>query len=671
MSGPSERESRRAANARKRISRRPSRLGTPAGTAAGPDRPREPGAGFPALLARVWERARAAEDLRSCVDILLSLDGHVPPEVQLRALSTPEEAAFQALWGLTWRRDDTAPAGPGTQTARPGTETAAVDLIEAAAEEPVFVGELALATTGRIVLRGPAQGPLDRRQLVGGVRRVPWSLQAARAYHAELGRAAARTADTVADCRAWLDRQGEKGRDELLEQAKEAALRTAPFVLYQEHRQYTNFREQNSLTGKTLWPGHPDCVLSSLQQLPLELWSDHDVQLLVGLTLLIRSAGAGRVEEANGTQLRIDHVAAMLERIRHSYNSVPGEPVAPAASHGAEDLKTLAEALGARRRQVIRQVPLYREIHGTLMHKVERIATDTEEVRRRDEELSLRLARSLPLTGTTLDELGRSAAADPRWLARPHGTYGTGLEALVHESVAAVAEVFDADFAMSRGMRSLPALIGALRAESWAEICGWDITHYFCCVVPRPRARAHFGGSQGATADAAWAMSSRMQYNSWHFVPGNLPRHPAVVARDHFVPPTIPDIAFFSDQHHHGHVTNNVRFSIRSPQPVEVAGRTFNGFVDLRLLRCAGRPFEQADLLAAHRVSRFVARATTLAAELAAAGAPVEVTAFDAAWHWRTITGTASDTGTGLVPDTGATTTASGTARPGPLGTPR
>ncbi|NEA02144.1 hypothetical protein G3I28_22895, partial [Streptomyces sp. SID10116] len=629
----------------------------------GPDRTREPGAGFPALLERVWQRARTAPDLRASLDILLGLDGHVPPQVQLRALSTTEEAALHALWGLTWREDTTTDTATVTATATGESESVsagavpALDLNEAAAEEPVFVGELALATTGRIVLRGPAQGPLDRRHLVGGVLRVPWSLQAARAHHAHLSRAAARTARTLADCRAWLERQGEKGRDELLEQAKEAALRTAPFVLYQEHRQYTNFREQNSLTGKTLWPGHPDCVLSSLQQLPLELWSDHDVQLVIGLTLLIRSAGAGRVEEANGTQLSIDHVAAMLERIRHSYNSVPGEPVAPAASHGVEDLKTLAEALGARRRQVIRQVPLYREIHGTLMHKVERIAAGTDGVRRRDEELSRRLAARLPLAGTTLDELGHSAAADPAWLARPHGSHATGLEALVHESVTAIADVFAADFAMSRGMRSLPALIKALRAESWAEICGWDITHYFCCVVPRPQARAHFGDSVEAMADAAWAMSSRMQYNSWHFVPGNLPRHPAVVARDHFVPPTIPDIAFFSDQHHHGHVSNQVRFSIRSPQPVEVAGRTFNGFVDLRLLRCAGAPFTEPDLLAAHRASRFIARATTLAAELTLAGTPVEVTAFDAPWHWHTITGTPPGT--------------DGPTAPAPQGVPR
>jgi hypothetical protein len=131
-----------------------------------------------------------------------------------------------------------------------------------------------------------------------------------------------------------------------------------------------------------------------------------------------------------------------------------------------------------------------------------------------------------------------------------------------------------------------------------------------------------------------------MQYNSWHFIVGNLPKVPAVVARDYFVPPTVPDLAYFSDQHHHGHVAARVRFSIRSPQPVDVLGRMFNGFIDLRLLRCAGLPFDEQDLLAAHRSSVFIARATSLAAVLVANGENVEVTSFDSHWHWATITGT-------------------------------
>lgn len=629
MSAPVERgESRRAANARKRISRRPSRLGTPAGAAA-PDRVRPADAGFPGLLGRVWRRAEQAGDLRTAVQVLLTLDGHVPADVQLRALSSSDEAALTALFGLTWRGQDQPARGVGAYS-------------DSDDEEPAFLGELALTRGGRIVLRTPSQAPLKRDGLVGGILRVPWSQQALHAYEQETARAAARLAESVADCRQWLAAQGAEGREELLEQAKEAALRTAPFVLYQEHNQYTNFRDQNTLTGKTLWPGHPDCTVSSLQGVPLELWSDSDVQLVVCLTLLIASAGFGRVEEANGTQLTTDHVAFMLERVRRGYNTVlPGPGIAPAASHRVADLAALAALLRERRAEAGRGGRLYREIHGALMHKIERVAGPAAESALEVEAAICRELRArLPLTGATLAELGEEAAAYPAWLIKPYDTYGTGLEALVHQTVTAAAHAFRADFAMSRGMRSLPALIAAMRGERWAEICAWDITRYFCCVVPLPDAARHFGDSVTTVADVAWAMSSRMQYNSWHFVPGNLPRVGPVVERDHFVPPTLPDIAFFSDQHHHGHVNNKVRFCVRSPQAVTVDGRRFNGFIDLRLLRCEGPPFTEQDLLAAHRVSGFVAAATGAAAELAAAGEDFDITAFDSPWHWQQITGT-------------------------------
>lgn len=210
----------------------------------------------------------------------------------------------------------------------------------------------------------------------------------------------------------------------------------------------------------------------------------------------------------------------------------------------------------------------------------------------------------------------------------------------MHETVAATTDAFDADFAMSRGIRSLPRLVESLRAQEWLRIIEWDIKEYFCCVVPHARAARNFADSPSKLADMAWAISSRMQYNSWHFIAAALPRQPAVLARDFFVAPTIPDVAYWSDQHHHGHVAAKVRWSIRSSQSVEVLGRRFNGFVDLRLLRNDGDPFDEQDLLAAAAVSEFVGAATSAAAGLVAAGAHVEVTAFDSAWHWATITGT-------------------------------
>ncbi|MFB7896325.1 hypothetical protein ACFC1B_08325 [Streptomyces xiamenensis] len=622
--------SRRAALAKARISRRPSRLGQRAGAAAGPDYPVADDAGFPGLLKRTWQRALAAPGGDEAVDILLTLDGHVPADVQLRALPAAEETALRVLYGRTWREPEPQDAA-GSRVAGPDPDAVA------------FSGEIGLNTSGRVLLRVPSQPPLSGREdLVGGVLRVPWSARQLECYRAESARDAVREAEAVGDARRWLENAGPAGRAGMLALLTEAARRTAPFALYSGERQYTNFRDRNTLTGKTLWPGHPDCALSALERVPVDLWSDSDVLMVVCLTLLVRSAGFGRIEEANGTQLTPGHVAHLLERTRRGYEGVPGgTPVPPAASQRVADLAALAEAIGRRRREITGRVQLYREIHGPLMHKVERIAGPPgEEVRRIEAELCARLCEGLPAaTGDTLAALADSIAAAPGWLAEPHGAFATGLESLVHTTVVAATQAFGADFAMSRGMRSLTALVAALRAEDWSTIADWDLPDFFCCVVPAPHARRYFGDSAAELADRAWAMSARMQYNSWHFLVGNLPKTPEVVARDYFVPPTIPDIAHHSDQHHHGHVAAKVRYSIRSPQDVEVLGRTFQGFADLRLLRCEGRPFGEAELLAAHRASGFLARATGLAAALVAGGADVAVRAFDSQWHWDTIAG--------------------------------
>jgi hypothetical protein len=618
MTLPTERDaalSRKAALAKARQSRRPSRLGQRAGAAAKPDYLVAQDAGFPGLLRQAWQQATAAPDLPSAVNTLLTLAGHVPADIALRALPAAQECALKVLFGRSWRAPDVI---------RPGDAKA------------VFLGEIGLNTSGQVVLRVPSKGPLSGEEnLVGGVLRVPWSDQDLSDYRAELARATARWRDSVADCREWLAAGGPDARQDMLENLKEAARRTAPFVLYAGDRQYTNFRDQNTLTGKTLWPGHPDCALSSLATVPLELWSDSDVLMVACLTLLVRSAGFARIEEANGTQLTLDHVAHLLERTRLAYNGVPGgQQVPPAAGTRVATLNDLAQAIARRRREITAQAQLYREIHGPLMHKIERVAGPRgQDARRLEAELCALVRANLPVRGDTLGELGASIEARPGWLAEPHGEFGTGLESVVYETVRATTAAFDADFAMSRGMRSLPALIAAMREQEWPTIAGWDIPHFFCCVVPAPGARRHFGDSPAHLADTAWSISARMQYNSWHFLVGNLPRVPEIAVRDYFVPPTIPDIAYYSDQHHHGHVAAHVRFTIRSPQAVDVLGRRFNGFTDLRLLRCEGLPFDEQDLLAAHRISAFIARATSVAAGLVADGADIEITKFDSQWH--------------------------------------
>src|SRR2546429_9901446 len=99
---------RRATVAKARQGGGPSRLGQRAGPAAEPDYLVAEDAGFPGLLKRVWQQAAAAPDLPAAVDTLLTLAGHVPADIQLRALPGADECALKVLFGKSWRG-----GGPG------------------------------------------------------------------------------------------------------------------------------------------------------------------------------------------------------------------------------------------------------------------------------------------------------------------------------------------------------------------------------------------------------------------------------------------------------------------------------------------------------------------------------------------------------------------------------
>ena len=183
MTAPTERNgiSRRAALAKARQSRRPSRLGTPAGAALTPDHVLDDDAGFPGLLKRAWKQATAAPDLCTAVNTLLTLGGHVPADVQLRALRTTDELALTVLCGVSWREDHRH------RLRAPDTE-----------EQPAFLGELGLTTSGRVVVRVPSQRPLaSEEDLVDGVMRVPWPSHALSDYQSQVSRAAIRFSRAV------------------------------------------------------------------------------------------------------------------------------------------------------------------------------------------------------------------------------------------------------------------------------------------------------------------------------------------------------------------------------------------------------------------------------------------------------------------------------------------
>jgi len=419
-------------------------------------------------------------------------------------------------------------------------------------------------------------------------------------------------------------------------------LRTAPLMLYRGYNFFTNFRAHNNLPGKTLSLFHPNNILHGLHAIDSSMWSDDVVVLVVTLMLLIRSGGYFRIEERNNTQLSLAQIIQFFEEKEKIYGidakdqKIETKPSEMSSRLSISSMLQRASEIRSKREIFLKSNQLYREIHGVLINKTERLLRSSHDSVFEKKFVNL-ISELFPLKGYTFAEIKKNLLHHHEWLQTPHREFKTGLESLIYESLRLISTFINSDFVMSRGMRTVKDFVEALKQKNFEKVVAWDIPHYYCCVIPSASAFKYFQKNKDSLADGAWAMAARMQYNSWHMMPGNLPLTPEVKNRDYFAPPNISDITTFSDFHHRGHVYNHIRHTIRSPQPVEICGIKFNGFVDVRLLRCDGDKFLESEML----VTQYVANLLAYSTELFASAFQVdersphsgEISAFDAKWH--------------------------------------
>jgi hypothetical protein len=406
------------------------------------------------------------------------------------------------------------------------------------------------------------------------------------------------------------------------------------------NERFSNFTEEN-LAGKALLPGAPQNVLRPRSA--RELLADRPgVRMLAfGAWLLHQAGGPQRLEERNWSQVTPtdvrDHLAAALRRY--------GTPaIETQETLDPDELSALAVAAREGRDRLDRTRQRYRFIWGPILRKEERF-TDRAAVSKAEQVfadavngVSLRAPSGLVYEPARADDYVASVVART---ASPPETRGSGPELTAFEeaiavSVAAAIRATGADVAMSRGHRNPRELAAALAVPDWSALVGREQDEFFCCVLPS--AQTAVSGARPNLTLELWAIAARMEFNSWHFFPGNLPEVPEVRARDRFVPPRVPDITVWSDQHHRGHVATDVRFAVRAPAPATLAGQELGGFCDIRLMRFSGRPFSEEEMLVALAGARHVGRLTTAVAALPPEAAPLErsrVAAFDRGWYLR------------------------------------
>jgi hypothetical protein len=404
----------------------------------------------------------------------------------------------------------------------------------------------------------------------------------------------------------------------------------APVLIYVGERVYHNLGKLSTLPGKSMPVGSERSVLTRLRQHPVRDWAAEDACFVACLSVLLDSGPPVRAEEFNGAQLRPETVSRfLLERIA----GYGGEPARAPAPTGLRELTAAAaECRRLRARTLSAGMVAYREISGLTLHKREHLMTapTLDDLPRPLADHVARLFGADAGSGPRIDDLAPAAAAlAGRLVAGPAPAgFGTGFEAVLHGILAAAAEAFEADVAMSRG----PKTFDPLQAEP--TVAGGPLAlgtgDFYCCVAPR-RAFVERFADRAELVRALSAYSARMRFNTWHYLPhtlGIVEREPG--RDDWFFAPTMPDVTTWSDQHHTGHVTFGVRYAIRVPFGIDVDGRPLPGLYDLRLMRVGSPPFTVADLRRAIAAARVLQQ---LYQAMAAYG-PV-VTDFGKTWYGR------------------------------------
>ena len=352
-------------------------------------------------------------------------------------------------------------------------------------------------------------------------------------------------------------------------------------------------------------------LLDALRCASVEEWRSSDRLAVIALRSLFLSGGPIRFEEFNGTELSATRLLERLSSLGSRYSvalnrhfHTPAHPFELGSAVG-ELAQKIGPDVGVR----------YRQVNGLTFHKEEnlisrdkldcvrdRCAAAFRNIRRRNIAYDGDDARSYfaeaadqAITATL------RATASSNDIAE--GSATTPLECLLEEVVSSAVASTGADYGMSSSLRKVGHLLVDDPGLFLERIADLTTKEFYCCIVATTGLVNRYGAR--LSGDVFRAVQARMQYNRWHFVPGNLPRESVPEGRHYFYPPVMPDIAEWVDQYHAGHARARVRYSIRAPgpeiiqPPLIISGHKFRGFYDIRVVRVEGEPFAMEDMLIA------------------------------------------------------------------------
>jgi hypothetical protein len=410
----------------------------------------------------------------------------------------------------------------------------------------------------------------------------------------------------------------------------------APVLTYIDEYTYNNFYQSNNLIqvmgGKSTY-----FMLDELKTKDVIEWKDKEVVFIYLMYWLIKSGGPARGEEFNGVQLLPQTLNSFLDEkisiYQDALNISNGKVV-----HGIEQKSKYVSEL---RKQMQERYVFYRHINGLNLHKEERFVPKSLLGNNEDSDVDTTL-QVLLLENYSLDlnaypnvyngfrdlivSILNSKSIE-EGIIHP-------LERVFQDIVDCAVKATNSDVGMTRGIRDINAFINANDNELFDQACSWEQSDYFTCVVPCSEIKQMFKGKEKILSGILKSIAARMQYNGWHYLPGNIPYDKIPVDRHFFFPPVMPDTTELSNQHHKGHIHAGVKYAIRSPEKITYKGKEYISFTDLRLMRQKGTPFTHEEFLLSLKFSSYLKQYyQALIDVVSIENKDVKINSFDKKWY--------------------------------------
>lgn len=554
--------------------------------------------GFANLLDEMARSISRTDTLARVVRAILTLKQRQPYSIALRGLTMRQHALLGIMGEAIPEWTPPRLEGPGT------------------------VWHIGVWNYGRIFLSDAVVDSHDYN--VFAWLRVPDEIT--RQIDARMRAAEGRRVKYEEELEAFWSSVTEAEKREIVEKVRDGIDHIDPVLIYVDDGTFTNFGPYNNLLRK------PGALLERLADTPIAEWLPNEKRFVGCFYWILRATLRG--EEFNGLQLTPFTLHVHFDERFRRYCGLLGTKT----KEWPESLFEKAKLLSQMRQEVARDHLMCRWVNGLTFYKAERFVKRSV-VKQSPDKLPVDLQNyiedSYGLRGSSfanLEELFRAcieACAD----TKTENPLLDNVERLLERITLSAIEAIHSDIGMTRGIRDIRRWQEELDAERFVEIGEWPTTDYFCGVFPSAEMRVRMPDPL-RLAKVLTACSVRMQYNSWHYMPGHFAKE---LAPHHFYfPPRMPDTAIWSDQHHAGHVMAAVRFSIRSPAPLKYKDRTYFGMVDLRLFRTTGAHYTRKDLCEAVKYTEYIRAVWQAISDMAASGERrIVIRAFEKGWFER------------------------------------